>query len=313
MKTLRLGLNHPLRHVLLALACGPVFSLPALAQDDVPVADDATVADDAEASADDTAKNATGDDKATDADQDVADSAAAPALSAEKPVLEETVYVVQGKRFLTEGRFELTPQFALSVNDQFTAHTGLMISALYHLKENVAVEATAGAFFWWDEGASGPRLGGRDTDLTVELRQKESLAPERVKLYQFPYVAGANLQWSPLYGKVNVQDVVLGQFNLYLSVGVGVAGLQLEKLTPSPDPNNRFVELKGLPIALTTTFGGGLRFYFTDWLGVRVEVRDYVMPLSVFQSGESAVADADAPSFDVTNLVLTQLGVSFVF
>jgi len=35
--------------------------------------------------------------------------------------------------------------------------------------------------------------------------------------------------------------------------------------------------------------------------------------LSVFQSGESAVPDADAPSFDVTNLVLTQLGVSFVF
>ena len=67
------------------------------------------------------------------------------------------------------------------------------------------------------------------------------------------------------------------------------------------------------PMALATTFVGGLRFYFTEWLGVRVEVRDYVLPLSVFQSGENAVEDADQPSFDVTNLVLAQLGVSFVF
>ncbi len=301
MKTPRLGLTHPLRHVLLALACGLVISLPAAAQDEAAAspADDEEVDGEGEAAADKGEAVAAADADAT--------------ATGEKPVLEETVFVVQGKRFLTQGRFELTPQFALSVNDQFTAHTGLMISALYHLKENVAIEATAGAFFWWDQGADAPRLGGRDTDLTVELRQKESLAPERVKLYQFPYVVAGNLQWSPLYGKVNIQDFVLGQFNLYLSVGAGVAGLQLEKLTPSANPNDRFVQLNGLPLALATTFGGGLRFYFTDWLGVRVEVRDYVMPLSVFQTGTSAVADADAPSFDVTNLVLTQLGVSFVF
>ena len=198
------------------------------------------------------------------------------------------------------------------------AATGLLVSGLYHLKENVAIEATVGAFFWWDAGAAGPRLGGRDTDLTVELRQKENLAPERVKLYQFPYLVAGNLQWSPLYGKVNIQDFVLGQFNLYLSVGAGVTGLQLETLTPGPPGNKTFVELKGLggvlpPVALTTSFGGGLRFYFTEWLGVRVEVRDYVMPLAVFQTGDTAVDDADAPSFDVTNLVLGQVGVSFVF
>jgi hypothetical protein len=68
-----------------------------------------------------------------------------------------------------------------------------------------------------------------------------------------------------------------------------------------------------MPVAPITSFGGGLRFYFTDWLGVRLEVRDYVMPLAVFQNGANAVEDADVPSFDVTNLILTQLGVSFVF
>ena len=272
---------------------------------------------------DDDADEAADDDEAADADAEpAADSAGAAdpsdAPTGEKPVLEETIYVVQGKPFLAQGHFEITPQIAQSVNDSFTSHTGLMVSGLYHLKENVALEATIGVFGWWDEpGVTTPRLGGRDTDLTVELKQKENLAPERVKLYQFPYVVAGNLQWSPLYGKVNVQEFALGQFNLYLSVGAGIMGLQLETLTPGI-PNKNFVTLQGPggvlpPMALTTSFGGGLRFYFSEWLGVRVELRDYVTPLSVFQSGENAVDDADAPSFDVTNTVLAQLGVSFVF
>jgi outer membrane beta-barrel protein len=298
MKTPRLGPTTILGQLLLALA--PLAAAPAFADEEAPASD----ATDAEEEASTDAEPA--------AEAEAAEPPAdAPTAVVEKPVVEETIFVVQGKRFLSQGRFELTPQIAQSVNDQFTSHTGVLVSGLYHLKENVAVEATVGAFGWWDQGGSSPRLGGRDTDLTIELRQKEQLAPERVKLYQFPFVAAGNLQWSPLYGKVNVSDLVLGQFNLYLSVGAGVAGLQLETLTPGP-ADKTFVTLNS-PIALTTTFGGGLRFYFTDWLGVRVEVRDYVMPLSVFQSGENAVKDADAPTFDVTNLVLTQLGVSFVF
>lgn len=295
MKTPRLGPTTIFGQLLLALA--PIVSVPALADDEAP------------ADADAEEETAEGDTEEAPADAEKPADAAPAVL--EKPVVEETVFVVQGKRFLSQGRFELTPQIAQSVNDQFTSHTGVLVSGLYHLKENVAVEATVGVFGWWDQGGTAPRLGGRDTDLTIELRQKEQLAPERVKLYQFPFLAAGNLQWSPLYGKVNVSDLVLGQFNLYLSVGAGVAGLQLETLTPGP-VDKTFVTLNN-PIALTTTFGGGLRFYFTDWLGVRVEVRDYVMPLSVFQSGVNAVADADAPTFDVTNLVLTQLGVSFVF
>jgi outer membrane beta-barrel protein len=293
------GLVTPLRALAAALAV--LGTAPAFAQDDA-AADEA---------GDDGATDEAGDGAATDEAGDDAAGDAAADPTAPKPVLEETIFVVQGKRFLAQGHFELTPQLALSVNDSFTSHSGLLVSGLYHLKENVAIEATVGAFGWLDSRSGAPRLGGRDSDLTVELRQKENLAPERVKLYQFPYLIAGNLQWSPMYGKVSIHDVVLGQFNLYLSVGAGIAGLQLETLTPGV-AEEEFVELK-TPIAPLTSFGGGLRFYFTDWLGVRLEVRDYVMPLAVFQSGDNAVADADVPSFDVTNLILTQLGVSFVF
>jgi outer membrane beta-barrel protein len=290
MKNHTVGLAPPLRALVAALS---LAGFSAHAQDEnTEGADDEAPAD-------------TPVDGADEAEVD----ASAPAL--DKPVLEETIYVVQGKRFLAQGHFELTPQLAMSVNDSFTAHTGLLVSGLYHLKENVAVEATVGGFAWLDSRSGAPRLGGRDSDLTVELRQKESLAPERVKLYQFPWLVAGNLQWSPMYGKVSIHDLVLGQFNLYLSVGAGLAGLQLETLTPDAT-KEEFVTLAS-PVAPITSFGGGLRFYFTDWLGVRLEVRDYVMPLAVFQNGANRIEDAEVPSFDVTNLILTQLGVSFVF
>jgi outer membrane beta-barrel protein len=310
------NLSNGLRALLCTL---PLFAAPVLADEEGgDEGDTATDADESDSADDkDGGDDKDGDKGDKDAETPAADAAGADA-AAPKPVLEETIYAVQGKRFLARGHFELTPQFAWSVNDSFSAHTGAMVSGLYHLKENVALELNVGVFAWWDNpGVSDPRLGGRDTSMTTELREKENLAPERVKLYQFPYVVSADMQWSPLYGKVDFHELVLGQFNLYLSVGAGVLGLQLETLTPGV-PNKTFVELNGPfgalpPMALTTSFGGGLRFYFTEWLGMRVEVRDYVTPLSVFQSGENAVADANDPSFDVTNTVLAQVGVSFVF
>lgn len=249
---------------------------------------------------------------------------AAPAGDAPKPTNEETIFVVQSKPFLVGGSFEIAPQIAQTVNDRFTSHTGLLLSAMYHIKENVAVAVTGGVFVWPDTdcfAAGGPApttrplclLGGRDTDLTVEIRDKERLAPEHVQLYQLTWMATSDLQWSPAYGKISLHDFVLGQFNLYLSVGAGVVGVQLE----NDQIPNEFVPIPGPfgsqdlpPVAFTTTLGGGLRFYFTDWLGVRLEIRDYVTPLAVLQRD---VPTDTFSTFDVTNTLFAQAGVSFVF
>ena len=141
------------------------------------------------------------------------DEAAAPEVESEaEPVAEEvdiqTIYTVQGKQRLVAGSFELAPQIAFSINDRFIVYSGLLLSGIYHLKENVAVELSGGGFMWWDDpfGATdtGPRLGGRDTEMTVEIRNKERLAPELVQLYRLTWFTTADLQWSPVYGKVAV-------------------------------------------------------------------------------------------------------------
>ena len=291
----------------LALALAAVFaaSAPAMAQDDdedIPELED----DGAPAS-----------EPSTDDHGEA--RAAEPAASEAEPASDgdiQTIYVVQGKPRLVAGSFEFAPQIVQSVNDRFTSHTGLILSGIYHLKENVAVEASLGGFFWWDDpfgdGDTGPRLGGRDTDMTIEIRQKERLAPELVQLYRLTWLATADLQWSPIYGKVSVHDVQFGQFNLYLSVGAGVTGLQLE----NQQRLRTYYALSGPlgpdlgPMAPTTTFGGGLRFYFGRWFGVRFEIRDYVSALAVLNDD---VTSEPFSTFDVTNTVLAQLGVSFIF
>lgn len=295
----------------LALALAAAFSVsaPALAQDDD---EDIPELEDEGDEADDGAART----PAEGATEDGEESAAAPSEAPSSDGDSQTIYVVQGKPRLVAGSFEIAPQIAQSVNDRFTSHTGLILSGIYHLKENVAFEVSAGGFFWWDDpfgaGDTGPRIGGRDTDMTIELRQKERLAPELVQLYRLTWLTTADLQWSPIYGKVSVQDFQLGQFNLYLSVGAGVTGLQLE----DQQQLGSFYQLPGPlgdglgPMSLTTTFGGGLRFYFGEWFGVRFEVRDYVNALSVLSQD---ITSEPFSTFDVTNTVLAQLGVSFIF
>lgn len=298
------------------LALALAVSAPALAQDDEDgdVLDDppADFSDDEPEEADEDEDEGDDEERAGPVESEEEGEAASSASDADL----QTIFVVQSKPRLVAGSFEFAPQLAFSVNDRFTSHTGLILSGIYHMQENVALEVSVGGFFWWDdpfgENAPGPRLGGRDTDMTIEIRQKERLQPELVQLYRLTWLTTADLQWSPIYGKVSLHDVQLGQFNLYLSVGAGVTGLQLE----NQQALGEFYRLNGPlgadigPMSLTTTFGGGLRFYFGQYFGVRFEIRDYVNALSVLQ--EEVTSEAFS-TFDVTNTVLAQVGVSFIF
>jgi outer membrane beta-barrel protein len=266
-----------------------------------------------EEAADAPAEDAAAEETPPTAPGDAVEAAAPPV---EKAPTEETIFVVQGKEVLVGGRFELAPQLATSLADEFTSHSGIFLSAIYHLKENVAVEAVGGVTLSYENG--GVRLGGHDSDLTTEIRELERLEPERANLYQYPWLVAADLQWSPLYGKVALQDAFLGQFNLYLSVGLGVVGLQMQERTGAARKNLELNKTLGvLPtMALTTSFGGGLRFYFTEHIGVRAEVRDYVTSLGAVANdtaSSSYIKDAIDTTFGVNNLILAQVGVSFLF
>ncbi|MFH1810988.1 MAG: outer membrane beta-barrel domain-containing protein [Pseudomonadota bacterium] len=215
--------------------------------------------------------------------------------SAAKQDLEsdETIYVIQKKANIIGGHFELSPQFVLSFNDRFTNHYGFMVAAMYHLRENVGVELAGGYLF------------GFPSEITSEIREKGRLAPEPVDLYALTWVATANVQWSPIYGKVSVLDLALGHYSLYFSVGTGMTGLALERYFDAPGQQYELA----WPFAFTSTIGAGLRVYFLDWLGARIEVRDYVQANMV----DKEITNFSFTYFDVQNYYMLQAGVTFIF
>ncbi len=66
-----------------------------------------------------------------------------------------------------------------------------------------------------------------------------------------------NLVWSMAYGKVRWFGGPIGRFDFYLSLGAGATD---ERNTRAP----------------TGSGGIGLKFYLTEWLALRFDVRDYV-------------------------------------
>ena len=282
---------------------------PAVAQDD----DDEDFDDipDLDESGDDDSSDTAdaGDDEGdTDTEEGQPEASGEDAAAEPGAATPEQIFAVQYKARLVGGSFEISPQFIQSVNNRFVSHTGMMLSVVYNLGENMAVQGSLGGFGWWDSTNNRPYLGGKETATTKELRDRERLAPELVKLLWHTWVATADLQWSPVYGKVSVHDAILGSFNVYLSVGAGLTGLGIS-------PDSADVTLPGPfdsplpPMTITTTFGGGLRFYFLDWLGVRFELRDYVSALSM----PTSIDGVTLSTFEVRNTLLAQLGLSFVF
>jgi outer membrane beta-barrel protein len=253
---------------------------------------------------------------------------------------DETIYVVQRKPVTSKYAFEFSPQLMQSVNDRFNVHTGAGFAALFHFRENFALELAAGG------------LWGRDSALTREIREKEFLKPELVQLTEHTWFVTTDLQWSPLYGKVSILDWVLGQFSTYFSIGFGLMGNRVRnQRRPNPlpysvftDPNfeknqtdnrTRFeyfwdalgeaydpvyddplslaipsqMRFLGAP-QLTATIGGGLRFYLTDWFGFRFELRDYVQANRL---NHRVLFNAESTStFNVQNTYVVQMGVSFL-
>ena len=206
---------------------------------------------------------------------------------------DETIYVIEDKPFLTGGHFEFSPQLVMSFNDRFTNHYGFLFTGMYYLRENVGVQLSGGYLF------------GFPSEITNEIREKGRLAPEPVDLYSLTWTTTADVQWSPIYGKVSVLDMVLGQYSMYFSVGAGMTGLSLERYFDSPGDHYKL----DWPMAFTSTVGVGLRVFFLDWLGARVEIRDYVQANTV----DKTITNFPTSYFDVQNYYMLQAGATFLF
>jgi outer membrane beta-barrel protein len=200
--------------------------------------------------------------------------------------LRERIRPVSGHVFLKKGRLEVSPSATISLRDAFFRKYIFGASFTYHLQETLAVGVRAGysmptvsssAQICTFGGDDGSVRDCRRPDFDDDLDGK---APGQIKL-----LAGADVQWAPIYGKISLLAESFAHFDMY-----GVAGAAL-------------VQYKADTSKMTVggNLGVGLRFFLNRSITLRTEVRDLIYQEKFQTTGASSLR----------NQLLFELGVSF--
>lgn len=228
---------------------------------------------------------------------------------------EETIYAVQRKAFLVKGKFELSPLLSASFSDRFVQTFAPAASVTYHLGETFGLELY-GAYFFPSESA-----------LTKDILNNFSLRSDTAKLTQMLWTVGFGVQWSPIYGKVNVFGSTLGNFAFYLGLGVGLGQTRVQcDAGMALDPNRGFnpPTCPLIPVDADATtvvyepatlrpmgaLSGGVRFNFSSRFALKFEVKNYLFAARVYRPD---VNENDKLADAIRTNVYAQVGVSFLF
>lgn len=185
---------------------------------------------------------------------------------ADRGPLRERISPVSGQLFLKKGRFEFSPSATVSLKDAFFVKYVFGGSLTYHLSESLAISgrggyaipAVSGAAQICTTAASGVTNAGCHPPAWNELDGK---APGQIHL-----IAGLDLQWAPIYGKIAILAERFLHFDMY-----GVAGASFVQYQGPTEAG-----VPGLKPTVGGNVGAGMRFVLNRWMTVRTELRDLV-------------------------------------
>lgn len=183
--------------------------------------------------------------------------------------LRERIRPVSGQLYVRKNRLEITPSAAVTFRDAFFRKYILGGSLTYYPAEWLGFNAYGGYSIPTVAGTAqqcDTNGGGCAPPTFADL---DGPAPGQIKL-----VAGADVMWSPIYGKMSLLAESFVHFDLYLLAGAaGVQyGAPLPRDETQPELNPGSVE--------TWTVGGnvglGGHLHFNRHMAVRLELRDLI-------------------------------------
>ncbi len=225
----------------------------------------------------------------------------------------QDIHVLEERFYLKEGKFEIAPFFGTSWGDKYISHKIVGIKGLYHFREKMAV-SILGSFFF-----------SKQTNFTMDLRNKASLLPSYPKLEELKYMFIGALDLNPIYGKFKMYNI-FGQFDVYVSAGVGMAST---KWWPYKTGESNQKIYNDLGIKMIGSIAGGFRIWMFEkhWLTILFEVRDIGFA-DAFKPSESAdfkdknayndLSDSEKDKYigdnmnDSRNIVMFLLGFSIL-
>jgi outer membrane beta-barrel protein len=136
----------------------------------------------------------------------------------------------------------------------------------------------------------------------------------REELWQLPgairMMAGAEVAWAPVYGKLNLAAEQVLHFDL--AVMVGPDYISHDEVL-ARDAAEALAASGGKPSSKATVgghVGVGVRVYLNRFMAIRLDVKDYVYAVKVPNWIEGA---GNQPRTDVQNQLFLELGLSFFF
>ena len=170
---------------------------------------------------------------------------------------EEEIYAVPRRHVLRRGRVELAPAVGFTLNDPYVSHTSLSVALNYWWTNVLSI----GLSFNWYGGLQN------ESDLNFFVRRSTRLA---IPITDWQMAGYLNFSYVPLSGKFTMFREFIFQYNFY---AVGGVGFMRTKPIPIIDPDVRTFDYDW---RVAFNAGIGLQIFFTRWLSVFLEFRDYM-------------------------------------
>ncbi|MCB0377555.1 MAG: outer membrane beta-barrel domain-containing protein [Bdellovibrionales bacterium] len=192
----------------------------------------------------------------------------------------DDIAVIQRRYLPKTGRFELYIAGGTNLNDSFFVGNGINLRFGYYLSERWGIE---GIYSY---------IQNDNRDVTNELLNRGVNTEGMVATDQY---MGADIKWTPIYGKYAYFNEKIIPFDLYFSAGMGMTtpklGDSAANTSFSPDQ------------ALTYRVGTGQIFALTKWMAFRWDLSWH------FFSAKSTINSSES----LHNNLFLNVGLSFFF
>lgn len=207
---------------------------------------------------------------------------------------------VRHERILRQGRVELTPQVIFSFQDEFERNIGFGLSATYHFTDWLGV----GIWGFYAPVHIETSLTDQVVNHGATTSRNRTSLPSNTDFQNqvglFNWAIALQGVFIPLRGKLSLFQKLFLDADLYIAAGVALVGVDdridvgVDSANPcegpqvpadahGSSPGCLATQARNSRVAVTGTFGVGLRIYANDWMALNLEYR--AVPFSYNAAG----------------------------
>lgn len=242
--------------------------------------------------------------------------------------------VVRNRKHTTWQKFELTPTVGFSLTNRMVSHTNFQLGMAYNFSETWALELRPGFALGslTDVGEQAKKAINEDAPFGPGSAGAFEV-DDFQDMWSIQWQALLMPRWTPIYGKLNLVTELPIHFQAYLTAGGGAVGLNRESIaycqngvTDTTNGSDRPAECRAYLDESKTTWagaaGGGMRFFLSDMVLLRLEFFDIVHPDEYRTNFRRSEAEQEQPGSEpsagtvktgLTNVLMFNVGASVVF